>query len=330
MKGNPAQARTAIAAARGDVRFFLLHGADEAGARALSATLGQTLGAEAERVDFDGAMLKADPARLADEAASLSLFGGKRWIRVTGIGDESVAAVEALLASPAVANPVVAIGPALRSTSKLVKLALAAPTAMACAMYVPDGRAAESLAGDIAREHGLRPVATATARLVEASGGDRAVMTREIEKLALYLDAAPDAPRDLDDAAIDAVGADLGEAGMFDAVAAAVEGRTADLGRELARLSEGGTSYIPVTRQLVRRLMALAEAKNAGGGAARGYDRDAESTARAIGRWTPAMLATAIDRVRAAERAVMAPGTPGDIVAAHAVLDIARAAARRR
>ena len=36
------------------------------------------MGAEAERVDLSGAELKADPARLADEAASISLFGGAR------------------------------------------------------------------------------------------------------------------------------------------------------------------------------------------------------------------------------------------------------------
>ena len=33
-------------------------------------------------------------ARLADEAASLSLFGGARYIRVTGIGDDALAACE--------------------------------------------------------------------------------------------------------------------------------------------------------------------------------------------------------------------------------------------
>ena len=41
-----------------------------------------------------------------------------------------------------------------------------------------------------------------------------AVMTRELEKLALYLDAAPERPRELDDAALDAVGADLGDSEM--------------------------------------------------------------------------------------------------------------------
>ena len=53
------------------------------------------MGANAERIDFDGAALKSRPGALADEAASLSLFGGKRWVRVTGMGEESLAAVEA-------------------------------------------------------------------------------------------------------------------------------------------------------------------------------------------------------------------------------------------
>ena len=46
---------------------------------------------EAERIDLGGADLRGDPARLADEAASISMFGGARWILVEPAGDESLA-----------------------------------------------------------------------------------------------------------------------------------------------------------------------------------------------------------------------------------------------
>ena len=65
-------------------------------------------------------------------------------------------------------------------------------------------------------------------------------MTRELEKLALYLDAAPDRPREPDDAALDAIGADLGDAEMARAIEAAIDGRPDVLGGELARLDEAG------------------------------------------------------------------------------------------
>ena len=67
------------------------------------------------------------------------------------------------------------------------------------------------------------------------AGGDRAVLSREIEKLALFLDAAPDRPHDLDDGALDAIGADLGEAETSRVVDAVIGGQTAALGAELGQ-----------------------------------------------------------------------------------------------
>ena len=59
------------------------------------------------------------------------------------------------------------------------------------------------------------------------------------------------------------------------------------------------------------------------------FFRDEDATGRALRRWTPAMLATAIARLRAAERGVMAPGNAGPVLADEAVLTLTRALARR-
>lgn len=339
MKANFNQIRAALDAPSPDIRLYLLHGPDEAGAADLAQRLARTMGPEAERVDLDGAALRGDPARLADEAASLSLFGGKRFIRVAGAGEESLAALTTLLDAEQAGNPVVAIAPGVKSTAKIVKLAQGSPRAMAFACYVPDGADAERLAATIAREQGLRTAGGAARRLAEASGGDRAVMAREIEKLALYLDAAPDRPAELDDAALDAVGADLGEAEMGRAIEAAIDGRVADVGPELARLDEAGTSPIPMLRGLVRRLMALAEmrAEVEQGRSVeevlernRVFFREKASTTRALRAWSPAALSAAIDRVRQAERGMMGSATAGPILAESAFVTVARIAARAR
>lgn len=337
MKVSEAQLRAAIDRPPADLRLILLHGPDEAGASAHAARLARALGPEAERVDLDGATLRADPARLADEAASLSLFGGTRHIRVTGAGEESLAALETLLAAPSAGNPVVMIAPGLKATSKLVKAALEARTALAFACYVPTGDAAAGIVAGIAREHGLRPVGQAAARLARAAAGDRAVMTREIEKLADYLDAAPDRPRDLDDAALDAVGADLNEAGIGEAVEAVVAGRRDALAAELARLDEAGTSPIVWLRQLARRFATLAEMRaevDAGAPVQevikrhRVFFREETATAQALRRWPASALAAAHARVRAAERGVMASANAGSVLAAHAALVLAGSRAR--
>jgi DNA polymerase-3 subunit delta len=339
VKTNFNQLRAALDAANPDIRLYLLHGPDEAGAADHAARLARAMGPEAERVDLDGASLRSDPARLADEAASLSLFGGKRFIRAAGVGEESLDALTALLEAETAGNPVVAIAPTVRSTAKIVKLAQGSPRAMAFACYVPDGADAERIAVTIARENGLRPVGGAARRLAEASGGDRAIMAREVEKLALYLDAAPDRPAELDDTVLDAIGADLGEAEMGAAIEAAVDGRVADLGPELARLAESGTSAIPVQRGLVRRLMALAEMRaDVEAGASidetvkrhRVFFKEEPATKRALRRWTAAALDNAILRARAAERGLMSGDSAGAVLADTAMTTIARIAARAR
>lgn len=337
MKANLNQLSRAIDSVSGDVRLYLLHGPDEAGAREMATRLARAMGPEAERVDLEPALLKSNPGRLADEAASLSLFGTQRHIRVTGAGEESVEACTMLLAAPRAGNPVVLIAPTVKGTSALVKLATAHPNALACVFYVPDAGEADKIATSVAREFGLRTTGATAARIAAAAAGDRAVMTRELEKIALFLDAAPERPRELDDVALDAIGADLGDAEMSRAIDAAIDGGPDRLGEELAKLGVAGVSHIPLLRQLVRRLMSLAELRgeidagaNANALLERVFFRERAITARALRIWSAPRLNDAIDRVRRAERATMAPANAGGVLADAAMLAVARMAARQR
>lgn len=338
MKANANQIRAALGKPGPDIRLYLLHGSDEAASADLARMLAKAMGPDAERVDFDGAQLKGDPSRLVDEAAAMSLFATARHIRIASAGEESLEAFTMLLAAERAGNPVVALAPSVKTTAKIVKLAIDSPRAMAFASYAPTAADAERLAATIAGETGLRLANGVARRLVELTGGDRALLGREIEKLALYLDAAPEAPRDAGHDALDAIGADLGDSEMSRAIDAVIEGRVADLGAELTMLTEAGTSPIPWLRQLVRRLIALAEMR---GEVERGdpvdavmkrhrvFFRDEANTAKSLRRWSPTMLATAIARVRAAERAVMASGNAGTVIAETAVTALAQAIARR-
>lgn len=331
MKADARSIRAALDRPSPDVRLYLFHGPDEAGARDLAARLGAALGADAERVELDGAALRSDPTRLADEAASLSLFGGRRYIRVSPIGDESLEAVTLLLDAQRSEHPVVAIGPSLKGTSKLVKLALGHARAMSLALYVPEGAEAGRLAAEIGRDHGLRIDQELGRHIADAAGGDRAVMAREIEKLALYLDAAPDRPRTLDADSLESVGADLGEAEMGPAIDATLTGNDSALAAALSRLEQTGASPIPLLRGLVRRLIALADmqAQMAAGTSAnvlieRVFFRDRPITSTALRRWSPERLDTAIAMARQAERSLTASGTAGDALAGAALVRIAR------
>ncbi|MEG3176736.1 DNA polymerase III subunit delta [Sphingomonas sp. RB3P16] len=337
MKANLNQLTRAIDSANPDIRLYVLHGPDEAGARDIAMRLARSLGPDAERIDLEPALLKTNPGRLADEAASLSLFGTARHIRVAGAGEESVAACTLLLGAERAGNPVVVIAPGAKATSALVKLATSDPRAMACVFYVPEGGEADKIATSIAREQGLRTVGGTAARIAMAAGGDRAVMTRELEKMALFLDAAPERPRELDDAALDAIGADLGDSEMSRAIDAAISGGPDVLAGELARLNVAGVSPIPLLRQLVRRLMALAELRaeiengaNINSVIERVFFRERVTTAAALRIWSAAKISDAIDRVRRAERATMAPGNAGGVLSDAAIVGVARMAARQR
>ncbi|WP_109807957.1 DNA polymerase III subunit delta [Sphingosinithalassobacter portus] len=337
MKASAAQMRAQLAAPDRKVRLYLLYGPDEAGAGDIAAKLASAIDPNVEKIDLNIKELRDSPGRLADEAASLSLFGERRLIRVMGAEDGITEAFRLLLESEAGENPVVATGPSLKNSSKLVKLAIASPLALAQAFYVPEGQDAARLAASIARDHGLRLVGETASQLASAAAGDRAILTREIEKLALFLDAAPERPRDADPLALEAIGADIGEPELFRTIEAIIEGRTREIGDELAELNAGGGSGIPLLRMLTRRLIALAELRaqvDAGQSieqlAERIFFRERAATVRALKRWSARQLAHAIDRTRAAERAMMHGASAGEVLAEAECAAIARAAARMR
>jgi DNA polymerase III subunit delta len=340
MKANRPQIEKALKAP-GETRFFLLHGPDESGSRALAKALGAAIGAEAERVDLSGAELKADPARLADEAASISMFGEARWILVEPAGDEAVAALEALLGAPAAGNPVAVVAGGLKPASKLLKLALAAPGALAFASYVPDARDAERLVLDMARAHGLIVRPDVARRIAESCAGNRALIEQELIKFALYAGAAPDAPRPIDHDAVDALGAAADEGDLTRLVDSAAGGDSAALEAELVRLHAEGLEGITLIRAMLRRMALLArlraeveQGSNPGAVMASAgksiFFKEKDGIERQLRRWRSDLIAKAMGRLAEAERQVKTSGGIGPIAADAELFAICRQAARLR
>jgi DNA polymerase III subunit delta len=339
VKVKEAQIIKALDNPDGAVRLYLLYGPDDSGSRALAARLERAMGPDAERIDLDGATLRDDPARLADEAASFSLFGDKRHIRVTG-GDDCANAVIALLEADAVGNPVVLVAGALKPTSALMKAALDHPAVLAFQGYKPEGAGLETLAVSIGRTCGLRLAPSVAAQLAANCLGDRAVLEREIEKLALYLDAAPDRPREASEEAYAAIGADLGEADTGRLVNAVLGGDLPTLTEELAEI-DASNGWVPAMRALQRRLILLARLRSevdagkspgavvASLGKALFFKEQPAVTAQ-LSRWSSVRLATASGRLFASESAIMASGTAGSVIAAEELIAIARVGQRLR
>ena len=340
MKAGRGEIDRAVAAP-GAHRLFLLHGADIAGSAALAVRLAASLGPDVERIALSPATLKADPALLADEAASLSLFGGKRLILVEGGGDELLEAVSALLDAPAAGNPVAIVTGALKKTSKLLALAEGSPRALANAAYLPEGRDADRLVVELGRAAGLDIPSDLARRLSEASGGDRTLLALEIDKFALFLDVAPDRPATLDEDVIAALSADVEDGDLSRVVDAVLDGDARKLAHEVYQIAGSGTEDVVLLKALARRLLLLARyrADVDGGGSVSGvvaaagksiFFKEKAAVTRQLGRWSSARLATAIERTLRAERDVKTSGSLGANAVNETLFGIAQAAGRGR
>jgi DNA polymerase-3 subunit delta len=320
------------------LRFYLFHGPDDAQSRALGQRLLKALGAA--KFAVAAGAVKSDPATLADEAGAMSLFGEPRAIWIEPAGDEIAPGVEALLEAASVESPVVAIAGAVRKTSTVLKLAEASPLALAFASYVPEGQDAERMVMDAGRSFGLKVSPGVAARIAAAAGNDLALASQELQKLAIYLDASPEAPKDLDHDAVDAVGTDTAEGDMLRLADLALGGDLDGLADELARMVPGGSEAIPVVRSLQRRLLMLAPMRAR---IERGESLDAVMTsmvkslfwkdkamvAKMLSQWSAGRLAKVAERAGRLERGLMFNPAPQQEALGEELLAIAREARRR-
>jgi DNA polymerase-3 subunit delta len=320
-----------------NLRFYLLHGPDDAQSRALGQRLVEALAAS--RFVVSGSAIKSDPAMLADEAGAMNLFGGTRVVWVEPAGDEIAPGVEALLEANAAESPVVAIAGALRKTSALLKLAESSSEAMAFAAYAPEGADAERMVAEVGRRFGLKIGPPVAARVAESCGNDQAIVAQELQKLALYIDASPQSPKELDHDAIDAIGADLPEGEVLHLADLALAGRVGDLAAELGQLTRGAEG-IPVVRALQRRLLQLAPARAR---IERGESPDAVLTSlgralfwkdkplisRLLSMWDSRRLATVAERAAKLEHELIFSEVPNQEALGEELIAIARAASRR-
>ena len=320
-----------------NIRFYLFYGPDEGQSRSHADRLLKGLGAEKFVIPAQAA--KSDPAILADEAAAIGLFGGKRCLWIEPAGDEIFGSVEALLEAWAAESPVAAIASALRKTSPLVKLAETHALAMAHISYQLSERDAVHVIDEIARGEGLRLGSGVGARIAATAGNERGIIVQELAKLALYVDATPESPKQVDRDTLDEIGA--GSEGDWMRLGdLALSGRLDELSRELEH-SAADAEPISVLRALQRRLLMLAPIRARLEGGKRPHDavasagksvfwKDKELVTRMISLWDSKALARVLERSGELERRLMSPDSPPDGEALEEELvAIARTANRR-
>lgn len=129
-----------------------------------------------------------DPARLMDEARTISMFGGDRliWIKNATAQKGLAEAVKLLIAEPAQDTYILIEAGDLKKGAALRSNVENGSTGMALPCYTDDARGIDGLIDDVLQANHLQISNDARQFLRLSLGGDRLATRGELEKLCLY------------------------------------------------------------------------------------------------------------------------------------------------
>ncbi|YBV96004.1 DNA polymerase III subunit delta [Phyllobacteriaceae bacterium JZ32] len=172
--------------------IVLIYGPDKGLVSERAATFARSTGLALDDpfavISLEADDIDSDPARLSDEARTISMFGGERliWVR-NAAGQKGLAEAVKLLAADPPADARILIeagdlkkGAALRTTVE------GAFAAMALPCYSDDSRGIDAVIDDVLSRSNLQITLDARQMLRDSLGGDRLATRGELEKLCLY------------------------------------------------------------------------------------------------------------------------------------------------
>jgi DNA polymerase-3 subunit delta len=337
----PRDADRFAAAPPKDLRAVLVFGPDaglvQERAESLAKTVAPDLNDAFQVSDLTAAQLNADSARLADEAAAISMMGGRRVVRVRNAGNDLADLFEGFLeGSPGDALVVVEAGDLARGTG-LRKLFEGDAKAAAIACYPDTVRGLEEVVRGALKADGLTAGPDVLADIVSRLGSDRGVTRRELEKLALYARGQ----KSVSLADVRAAMGDEAEARTEEACDAAGSGDFARLDLALERLWTADMSPVAVVRGALSHFQRLAFALE---NLSRGENADsvlkrlrpplhftrADSFKAQLRRWQPEPLADALDMLLEAEALTKTTAVPAEAVCGRTLMNIAAMARGRQ
>ncbi|WP_135081268.1 DNA polymerase III subunit delta [Terasakiella sp. SH-1] len=325
-----------------DIRCILLFGPDQGlvfeRSKALAAYTLDDINDPFNTVVLQASDVKSDPAIIADEAAAMSLTGGRRFIRIQDAADSLTSAFKTYFSDPLGDAIIVLEAGELSARSTLRKLfegdkSLAA--AVAC--YGDEGRNLSEVIAQTLQKHGLRADRDAMGYLLNHLGSDRQVSRGELEKLAIYMG---DETMVTMDHAMACVG-DSGAFSLDNVIMSAANGDHGGLETALMRCFDEGNQPIMILRMLARHFHRLHMAK---GSISKGYNADealkklrppvifkqAPAFKKQLASWDLKRIAMAMEVITQAEMDCKVTGNPPETVCSRALMRIAQAARARR
>lgn len=258
---KPADADRLLSRPDDTARMVLLYGDDEGLVAERAEKFARAVtGADGEHVRLDPAVLSENPGRIADEAHSIPMFGGKRAISLRMSGNRAIEKpLQEILDHPPVDAWVIVTAGELRKTSPLRKLAETSGRAWAIACYADGERDLDRIIDEETHTAGLTIANEARTALRGLIGGDRMVSRSEIQKLTLYATGKGEITL----ADVEAVIGDSGAFATDEAVDAIATGDAAALDVAYRRLVTSGTPGFVIAGAALRHFNFLQRARSA-------------------------------------------------------------------
>lgn len=285
-------------------------------------------------IRIDGDDIASDPGRLADEAGTMGLFGGKRAIWVKSTSRNIAPAVDAVLKSGMQDTVIVIEGGDLQKSSPLRTLCERSQNALALPCYADEAKNLGAVVDETLKSNGFSISRDARTALIASLGGDRLATRGELAKLMLYAHGQQEIT--LGD--VDAIMSDVSSLAMDAVVDAAFAGEGTGLETGSRRLAaEGVNAAVLLGAALRHALMLLTARLSVEEG--RSIPAVMESmrslhfrrkplVERHIQRWTSGSLKDAIALLQASLLQTRRLSHLDDTIAAKTLLDLARAARR--
>jgi DNA polymerase-3 subunit delta len=285
-------------------------------------------------IRIDGDDIASDPGRLADEAGTMGLFGGKRAIWVKSTSRNIAPAVDAVLKSGMQDTVIVIEGGDLQKSSPLRSLCERSQNALALPCYADEAKNLGAVVDETLKSSGFSISRDARTALIASLGGDRLATRGELAKLMLYAHGQQEIT--LGD--VDAIMSDVSSLAMDAVVDAAFAGEGTGLETGSRRLAaEGVNAAVLLGAALRHALMLLTARLSVEEG--RSIPAVMESmrslhfrrkplVERHLQRWTSGSLKDAIALLQASLLQTRRLSHLDDTIAAKTLLDLARAARR--
>jgi DNA polymerase-3 subunit delta len=286
---------------------------------------------------FESEELAANPGRLADEASTMPLFGGRRAVLLrVNSRHNIVPSIAVVLEAPPRDCRIVVEAGELRKTAPLRALFEKAKAGAAIGCYLDNEAAVARLIDEEMRDAKLTLAPDARAALAALLGGDRLASRSELRKLALYAQGKDR----IELADVMAVVADASDQALDGVIDAAFAGDTREVETEFGRARGSGSSPAAIVSAAIRQVANLHKMKLAveGGDSIdfammRGAPpvhftrkKDVEAALRA---WSPPRLLRAMAQLAEASLEARRNAALAEAIAQRTLLSIAMNARRR-